>query len=102
MSIRTSSPFISPIVGQDVWYRPSVADCAGAWGMRRNEGHPLAAKVVAVWSDCCVNVLVTDTRGRQFPRIACELMQAGHHPQCDATGKLLVGYVDFIPTEVNP
>jgi hypothetical protein len=75
------SAVIKPTVGRKVWYRPSDFDKAGPVPMTVagpvDDQHPLDATIIAVWSDRCVNVLVTDIAGRQFPVLSATLVQEG-------------------------
>lgn len=68
---------IKPTVGHKVWYRPSKSDQAGPLPMVATQDQPLDATVIAVWGDRCVNLLVTDIIGRNFPVKHCTLVQEG-------------------------
>ncbi|MGE8366002.1 MAG: hypothetical protein ACN6OP_04425 [Pseudomonadales bacterium] len=68
---------IKPTVGRKVWYRPSMSDQSGPLPMVATQDQPLDATVIAVWGDRCVNLLVTDTIGRNFPVLSCTLVQEG-------------------------
>ena len=52
------STIITPTVGRQVWYRPSIEDVEGRVQLTKMEissGAPLAATIIAVWSDRCVS-----------------------------------------------
>lgn len=66
---------ISPTVGRKVWYRPNAADIAA--GMQVAGEQPLDATIIAVWSDRCINALITDVVGQQFTRRSWPLKQDG-------------------------
>lgn len=89
---------IKPSVGRKVWYRSSNFDRQGPGAMNVSTGQPLDATVIAVWGDRLVNVLVTDTSGKQFPKLSVTLLQEGDEPQkCAASGEIIGGYVEWIP-----
>lgn len=88
---------IAPTVGRKVWYRPSKNDQQGPVPMQCSPGKPLDATVIAVWGDRCVNVLVTDIVGRQFPAMSVTLMQDGDVPPVDAEGVPYGRYVEWMP-----
>ena len=97
-----SQTAIKPTVGRKVWYRPSDFDVSGPGAMNVS-GRPLAssppldATVIAVWSDTCVNVLVTDITGKQFPKLSVTLLQPGANPPQDVNGNYMGGYVEWMP-----
>lgn len=68
---------IKPTVGRKVWYRPSVEDKAGIFGMAQYGNQPLDATIIAVWSERCVNLSVTDSAGKVFTVTSCTLLQPG-------------------------
>ena len=74
---------IKPTVRRKVWYRPSNTDLTDTVPMSvcgsvlAGTDQPLDATVIAVWGDRCVNVLVTDIVGKQFPVLYVTLVQEG-------------------------
>jgi hypothetical protein len=71
---------ISPSNGRIVWYTPYKNELLSPYGMvvqRDKEGNvmPLAADIVAVWGDRCVNLLVKDANGNTFPVTSRTLLQ---------------------------
>ena len=67
---------IKPTVGRIVLYRPAgVNDRA----LARNGGEPLAAMVVCVHGDSCVNLVVFDATGCAWPKLSVRLVQP-HEP----------------------
>lgn len=88
---------IKPSVGRKVWYRPSASDLTGPVPMTKSGEQPLDATVLAVWGDRCVNVLVTDVVGRQFPVLSVTLLQPGDEPPKDAKGEVMGRYVEWMP-----
>lgn len=88
---------IKPTVGRKVWYRPCANDKMGPRAMQTAAGQPLDATVIAVWSDTCVNVLVTDVVGNQYPVLSCRLLQPGEEPGRDAEGNLVGRHVEWMP-----
>lgn len=93
--------FIKPTVGRKVWYRPSKHDKLGPIPMHVSGDQPLDATVIAVWGDRMVNVLVTDTSGKQFPVLSCDLLQPGDEPKKDAEGQAIGRYVEWMPYQAN-
>ncbi|WP_439685090.1 hypothetical protein MNJPNG_06310 [Cupriavidus oxalaticus] len=92
---------IKPSVGRKVWYRPSAFDKAGRVAMVTAGDEPLDATVLAVWGDRCVNLLVTDIMGKQFPVLSCQLLQEGDVPAVNAEdGKTIGGYAEWMPYQV--
>lgn len=91
------SKVITPTVGRKVWYWPSASDKTGPVPMSQSTGQPLDATVIAVWSDRMVNVLVTDTMGKQFPVLSCDLLQPGEPPRANADGQIVGRYVEWMP-----
>jgi len=95
-TIRPES-VIKPSIGRKVWYRPSKSDITGPMPMsicgsiEAGTAQPLDATVIAVWGDRCVNVLVTDIVGKQFPVLSATLVQAGD--EAPAAGR----YVEWMP-----
>lgn len=88
------SQVIKPTVGRKVWYRPSKQDQTGPVPMIVAGNQPLDATVIAVWGDRMVNVLVTDTMGKQFPVLSVTLVQPGDaYPE---SGR----YVEWMPYQV--
>ena len=75
------SAVIKPTVGRKVWYRPHDLDQSGPVPMSvagpADNPQPLDATIIAVWSERCVNVLVTDAAGRHFPVMSVTLVQEG-------------------------
>lgn len=71
---------IKPTVGRKVWYRPSKTGpvpMSVCGSVVTGTDQPLDATVIAVWGDRCVNVLVTDIVGKQFPMLSVTLVQEG-------------------------
>lgn len=63
---------ITPTNGRIVWYTPSTDDKE----IRQHDfKRPLAAQVCHVWGDRMVNLDVTDSDGRHFPRTSVMLLQ---------------------------
>jgi len=91
------SKVTTPTVGRKVWYRPSPADKMGTFPMLTAGDQPLDATIIAVWSDRMVNVLVTDTMGKQFPVLSCTLLQEGDEPAKDIQGNPVGRYVEWRP-----
>jgi hypothetical protein len=92
-----TSTVIKPTVGRKVWYRPSKHDQQGPVPMQCAVGQPLDATVIAVHGDRCVNVLVTDMVGRQFPVLSVTLVQDGENPPADSEGVPVGRYVEWMP-----
>lgn len=88
---------IKPTVGRKVWYRPSSHDALGPIPMSFSHDQPLDATVIAVWGDRMVNVLVVDVYGRLFPKLSVMLLQDDEKPQTDNEGKVMRGYVEWMP-----
>ena len=91
---------IKPTVGRKVWYRPSAYDLMGPvpmCGSTAPGAQPLDATIIAVWGDRMVNVLVTDSMGKQFPVLSVTLLQAGDEPPKDAEGNIAGRYVEWMP-----
>lgn len=102
------SEVIKPTVGRKVWYRPSKYDLTGPVPMvmagpqdQPEVAQPLDATVIAVWGDRMINVLVTDTMGRQFPVLSVDLLQPGDEPKKDAEGKVIGRYCEWMPYQVG-
>lgn len=93
----TTPQIITPTVGRKVWYWPSTNDKAGPIPMCTASGQPLDATVIAVWGDRCVNLLVTDAQGHQFPVLSCTLLQPGDKPDENAEGQLIGRYCEWMP-----
>lgn len=93
---------IKPTVGRKVWYWPSANDKTGPVPMYQQAGQPLDATIIAVHGDRMVNVLVTDTMGRQFPVLSCELLQPGDEPRASVDGHIIGRYVEFPIFLVGP
>lgn len=69
---------ITPTNGRIVWFTPpqlSVAGGLNASIVQHDKTKPLAAMVCHVWSDRCVNLLVTDSDGNQHPVTSVTLLQ---------------------------
>lgn len=94
------SNIITPTVGRKVWYRPSAWDKTGPVGMVAAGDQPLDATVIAVWGPRMINVLVTDTMGKQFPVLSCDLLQPGDEPRKDAAGAVIGRYCEWMPYQV--
>lgn len=63
---------ISPTNGRIVWYTPATVDKE----IRHHDFKtPLAAQVCHVWGDRMVNLDVTDSEGRHWPRTSVTLLQ---------------------------
>lgn len=92
---------IKPTVGRKVWYWPSASDKMGPVPMYQQAGQPLDATIIAVHGDRMVNVLVTDTMGRQFPVLSCELLQPGDEPRASVDGQIIGRYVEWVPYQVG-
>ena len=92
-----TSTVIKPTVGRKVWFRPSKYDQQGPVPMQCAVGHPLDATVIAVHGDRCVNVLVTDMVGRQFPVLSVTLVHDGENPPADGEGVPFGRYVEWMP-----
>jgi hypothetical protein len=92
-----TSTVIKPTVGRKVWYRPSKYDQQGPVPMQCAVGQPLDATVIAVHGDRCVNVLVTDMVGRQFPVLSVTLVHDGETPPADGEGVPFGRYVEWMP-----
>lgn len=92
---------IKPTIGRKVWYWPSASDKTGPVPMYQQTGQPLDATIIAVHGDRMVNVLVTDTMGRQFPVLSCELLQPGDEPRASVDGQIIGRYVEWIPYQVG-
>jgi hypothetical protein len=94
---------IKPTVGRQVWYRPSVSDQLGpvpmsvAGSIQRGEAQPLAATIIAVWSDRCVNVQITDVVGRVFTKTSLRLLQEGDDTPKNGAGDEIYGYAEWVP-----
>jgi len=95
---------IKPTVGRKVWYRPNHYDKQGRNGMAVSGDAPLDATIIAVWGDRCINVLVTDIMGKQFPLTSITLVQEGDAKPLDYTSPVVEnqprqtgGYVEWMP-----
>lgn len=62
-----------PTVGRIVWFWPTDTDPLAKFG--RNEGEPLAAMIVCVWSDDLVNLTVFSGDGTTHGRSSIHLAQ---------------------------
>jgi hypothetical protein len=62
-----------------------------------DNAQPLDATVLAVWGDRCINLLVIDIMGKQFPVLSCTLLQDGDEPPKDADGKAIGRYAEWMP-----
>lgn len=94
------SNIIIPTVGRKVWYRPCANDLIGPIPMQGSiapGAQPLDATIIAVWGDRMVNVLVTDSVGKQFPVLSVTLLQDGDQPPKDAEGNNAGRYVEWMP-----
>lgn len=98
---------IKPTVGRKVWYRPSKHDLQGpvpmttAGSVLAGTADPLDATVIAVWGDRCINVLVTDIMGKQFPVLSVTLLQEGDEPEVDIDGKVIGRYCQWMPYQAQ-
>lgn len=63
---------IEPTVGRVLWYYPAARD-----NIIQNNPEPLAAIVVHVHSDICVNLTVFDANGLTQNRVSVTLVQPG-------------------------
>lgn len=101
------SKITPPSVGRKVWYRPSKFDMQGPVPMTISGSlpdgniHPLDATVIAVWGDRCINVLVTDILGKQFPVLSCTLLQEGDEPPKDLDGNVAGRYCEWMPYQLG-
>lgn len=101
------SKIISPSVGRKVWYRPSQGDTFGpitmsvSGSIHDQTAAPLDATVIAVWGDRCVNLLVTDIVGKQFPKLSVTLLQEGDEPPKGPDGVPVGGYAEWMPYQVG-
>lgn len=107
-SMKADMPqVIKPTVGRKVWYRPSKHDVVGpvpmmtAGSVVHGTAEPLDATVIAVWGDKMINVLVTDTMGRQFPVLSVTLLQPGDEPARDADGNIIGRYCEWMSYQVG-
>lgn len=98
---------INPTVGRKVWYRPCENDLRGPKPMQVFPGQPLDATVLAVWGDRCVNLLVTDIVGNQFPVLSCTLLQDDDKPKRfsdkddGAPGPIIGRYAEWMPYQTT-
>jgi hypothetical protein len=74
---------IKPSVGRIVWYRPAQYLDIGKMAIH-DWREPLAAMVVWVWSESCVNLDVVDHNGAHHKRSSVTLHQNDGYP-CDAS-----------------
>ena len=79
-------------VGSKVWYYPSKSDKLGPVPMTVAQGQPLDATVIAVWGHSVVNVLVTDTVGRQFSVLSCTVKHPEEVFPRDVDGEIVGRY----------
>jgi hypothetical protein len=98
------SKVITPTVGRKVWYRPSFFDMNGLGAMQTacdqtdtQKRQPLDATIIAVWGDRCVNLLVTDSCGKQFPMTSRTLLQPGDAVPTNHEGEPTGGYCEWMP-----
>lgn len=91
------SNIIKPTVGRKVWYRPSKDDQLGPTPMAVTGNQPLDATIIAVWGDRVVNLLVTDSVGRQFPVLSARLLQGDDKPHLDRDASPAGGYAEWMP-----
>lgn len=98
------STVITPTVGRKVWYRPSDFDRHGLGAMQTacdqtdtKKLQPLDATITAVWGPRCVNLLVTDSAGKQFPMTSRTLLQPGDEAPVSPEGKPIGGYCEWVP-----
>lgn len=68
---------ITPVPGRIVWYHPDTHDTTL---MATNGTQPLAATVVAVWSDTMINVQVLDANAVAWKRTSVALWQGEGEP----------------------
>ena len=61
---------IPPTIGRKVWYRSRPGD-----GAVYDANQPFDATVVHVWSDECVNLVISDHQGNQFVKTSVTLAQ---------------------------
>lgn len=98
---------ITPTVGRKVWYRPCDNDLKGpnpmslAGSLLAGNAQPLDATVIAVWGDRCINVLVTDIMGKQFPVLSCTLLQDDDPIPQNTDGKPFGRYCEWMPYQVK-
>jgi len=64
------SNHVTPSIGRIVWYTPSISQ-----GMPRIGDQPMAAMIVGVWSDACVNLTVFDANGNSHGITSVPLVQ---------------------------
>lgn len=64
------SNLIKPTIGRIVWYTPGKNEV-----LPRITGMALAAIIVGVWSDTCVNLTVFDANGNTHGKTSVPLMQ---------------------------
>lgn len=86
---------IQPTPGRIVWYNPSEQDLKGGneKPMIRNGDAPLAAQIVAVHGDRCINLLVSDALGYQFRRLSVQLLQGDGQDHPSGPG----AYAEWMP-----
>lgn len=107
MDASRTPTIIKPTVGRKVWYRPCPGDLLGPAPMNvtgsisAGTSQPLDATIIAVWGDRCVNALVTDAVGKQFPVLSVTLLQEGDEPAKDADGKAIGRYVEWMPYQTG-
>lgn len=76
---RQENTVIKPTVGRIVWYRPSYDVRLMTFDNNMtvyDNKMPLAAQIVWVWSDTCVNLDVIDHAGVHHQRTSVTLLQA--------------------------
>ena len=78
---------IRPTNGRQVWYHPNGTFLS----VDGDKGQPLAATVVHVWGDNCVNLVVLDAEGRAIPLTSVRLLADGETPPT------IGAYCDWMP-----
>ena len=73
---------IEPTIGRVVWYHPVPGELGYGIG-------PLAAIIVRVWSDYCVNLTVFDQNGDPHGKTSVALVQDDEAP--------MYGYAEWMP-----
>lgn len=78
---------IRPTNGRQVWFYPNGTFLS----VDGDKGQPLAATVVHVWSDNCVNLQVLDAEGRAIQATSVRLLADGETPPA------IGAYCDWMP-----